>query len=115
MNELIARLTATAGLDEATARKAVGFVLNFLEKEGPAEPMRRLVDAMPGAREAMAAVGPSGGGGIMGLGVEMMGAGISMGQITTVGRELFNAGREVVGEDTMGEIVGGVPGLSQFV
>jgi len=115
MNELIARLTASAGLDEATARKATGLVLAFLAKEGPSEPIAKLLDGMPGAREAMVAAGPGAGGGIMGLGAEMMGAGLSMAQIQTVGRELFDAGRESVGEDTMGEIVGGVPGLSQFV
>ena len=115
MNDLIARLTASAGLDEATARSAVGLILNFLAREGPADAVAKLMDAMPGAQEAMAAGPQPSGTGIMGLGADLMGAGLSMGQIQTVGRELFAYGRANAGEDAMGEIVGSVPGLSQFV
>ena len=38
-----------------------------------------------------------------------------MNEMQIVGRELFAAGREKVGEDLMGEIAGSIPGLSQFV
>jgi hypothetical protein len=55
------------------------------------------------------------GGGVMALGGQLMGAGISMGQMQPLGRELFAYGREKAGEDVMGPIVGSVQGLSQFV
>jgi hypothetical protein len=38
-----------------------------------------------------------------------------MGQLGDVGKELFAYGREKAGEDTMGAIVGAIPGLGQFV
>ena len=56
-----------------------------------------------------------GGGGLMALAGKLTGAGLSMDQMQTLGRELFAHGREQAGEDAMGEIVGAVPGLSQFV
>jgi hypothetical protein len=51
----------------------------------------------------------------MALGGKLMGLGISMGQMQILGRELFAYGRETAGEDVMGGIVGGIPGLNQFV
>jgi hypothetical protein len=55
------------------------------------------------------------GGGVMALGQNLMSAGVSMGQMQPLGRELFAYGREKAGEDVMGPIVGSIPGLSQFV
>jgi hypothetical protein len=51
----------------------------------------------------------------MALGGKLMGVGVSMGQMQPLGKELFAYGREHAGEDTMGAIVGAVPGLGQFV
>ena len=48
-------------------------------------------------------------------GGQLMGAGVSMGQMQPLGRELFAFGREKAGEDVMGAIVGAIPGLTQFV
>jgi hypothetical protein len=52
---------------------------------------------------------------VMALGGQLMGAGVSMGQMQPLGQELFAYGREKAGEDVMGPIVGSIPGLSQFV
>lgn len=124
MEELIARVTAKTGLDAATATKAIGIILTFLKKEGPTAEVEQLIAALPGAEQAMAQAGGGGGimgmmgslgGGVMGLGSQLMGAGVSMGQMQPLGRELFAYGREKAGEDAMGPIIGAVPGLSQFV
>lgn len=127
MEELVARITAAAGIDASLATKAIGMILNFLQKEGPAEEVGQLIAALPGAQDVMsAALGGGGlmgglagmmpgGGGVMGLGAQMMGAGLSMGQIQSVSKEMFAFGREKAGEDAMGAIVGAIPGLGQFV
>ncbi|MDJ1159417.1 DUF2267 domain-containing protein [Chelatococcus sp. SYSU_G07232] len=130
MDELIARITESAGLDAAVARKAVGIVLAFLQKEGPAAEVGQLVAALPGAEATIAeAQGGSGGnglagmigglmgnaGGIMGLAGQLTSAGVSMGQMQPLGKALFAYAREKAGEDVVGPIVGAVPGLSQFV
>jgi hypothetical protein len=125
LDELIAQLSQSVGIDPATARTAVGIILNFLKKEGPPAEVDQLVDALPGAEGAMADTADAGGGGLMGmmgggggvmaLGGQLMGAGLSMGQIQTLAKELFAHGRAKAGEDVMGPIVGSIPGLSQFV
>jgi len=123
MNELIQRLIARAGIDAATAEKAVAIILDFLLKDGPTDKVQALIDKLPGAAEAVEAERQSGGGGgffggmggIMGAGNRLMAAGLGMGQVQTVTREVVAYARETVGEDTVGEIVASVPGLSQFV
>ena len=132
MDDLIAKLTQAAGIDAATARNAVGIILNFLQKEAPAEHVDKAVASIPGAEEAAAQQqAPAGGmvagamaglgglmggaGGLMALAGQLTGAGLSMGQMQTVGKELFAYVREKAGEDTVGGIVAAVPGLSQFV
>ena len=126
MDELLARITAKTGLDQATARKAIAIILGYLKREGPPNEVNRLLAAMPGAEDVIADAGQSGrggltgmissmGGGVMALGGELMAAGVSMGQMQPLGQELFAYGREKAGEDVMGAIVGSIPGLSQFV
>jgi hypothetical protein len=125
MEELLARVTGATGLDAATAQKATGIILAFLRKEGPPAEVGRLFAAIPGAEDAAAqsggAEGMAGGfmgmmgGGVMALGTKLMGAGVPMSQMAPLGHELFAYGRETAGEDTMGAIVGAIPGLSQFV
>jgi hypothetical protein len=43
-----------------------------------------------------------------------MGLGLGMGEIQNIARELFRFGREKIGADRMGEIIAGIPGLSQL-
>jgi hypothetical protein len=45
----------------------------------------------------------------------MMAAGLSMGQVQGITREIIAYAREKIGDDAVGEIVGAIPGLSQFV
>jgi len=127
MEELISRLVANVGIDAGLAQKAVGIILGFLQKEGPPAEVGELIAKLPGAEALIAEhagqgggvlgglMGMMGGGGVMALGQQLMGAGLSMGQMGDVGKELFAYGREQAGEDTMGAIVGAVPGLGQFV
>jgi hypothetical protein len=128
MQELINRIVANLGIDQALAEKAVGIILGFLQKEGPPAEVNQMIEAMPGASDLIAQhagaggggmlgglMGMMGGGGVMGLGQQLMGAGLSMGQMGDLGKELFAFGREKAGEDAMGAIVGSIPGLGQFV
>jgi hypothetical protein len=128
MDELIARVTSVTGLEAATAQTAIGHILAFLQKEGPATEVGQLLAALPGSETAIAQanegegggglmgmLGGMMGGGVMGLGQKLMAAGVPMGQMQPLGRELFAYGREKAGEDTMGPIIGAIPGLNQFV
>lgn len=124
MDELIARLVADVGIDRATAEKAVGIIFDFLVKEGPADKVQPLLAKLPGVEEMMQrATSESDGGGmmagatggVMGAGMRMMSAGLSMGQVQSVTRAVIAYAREKAGEDAVGEIVAAIPGLAQFV
>jgi hypothetical protein len=119
MEELIERLVARTGIDRTTAKKAVGIIMAFLLKEGPSEQVRALVVRLPGGESMLAAddtdAGGFGIGGIMGVGTKLMAAGLSMGQVQAVTKEIIAYSREKAGEDVVGEIVGSIPGLGQFV
>ena len=122
MDELIARLVANVGVERSAAGKAVGIILDFLRKEGPADKVQALIDRLPGAEALMQAQqgADAGGGmfamgGIMGAGTKMMAAGLSMGQVQGVTKEVIAYSREKAGEDAIGEIVGAIPGLSAFI
>ena len=122
MDELIARLVANVGVDKAVAEKAVGIILDFLVKEGPPDKVQAVVDKLPGAQaliQAQQASDAGGGmfgmGGLMGAGTKLMAAGLSMGQVQAVTKEVIAYSREKAGEDAIGEIVGAIPGLSQFI
>ena len=124
MDELIARLVADIGIDRATSEKAVGIILEFLVKEGPADKVQPLLAKLPGAEAVMqkaASESDTGSmmagamGGVMGAGMHMMSAGLSMGQVQSVTRAVIAYTREKAGEDAVGEIVAAIPGLAQFV
>ena len=121
MDELIGRLAVKAGIDNVVAENTIGIILGFLRNEGPSSKVQLLIDRIPGAEAAIAASGNGGGafgrlmgGGLMALGTKLMGLGLGIGEIQNVARELFSFGRDKIGDDQMGEIIAGIPGLSQF-
>ncbi len=121
MDELVERLVANIGVPRTAAEQSIGIILDFLKKEGPPEKVQALLDKLPGYEpylQSAEAAGDGGGmfmSGVMGAGMRMMSAGLSMDQVQAVTRETIAYVREKAGEDTIGEIVAAVPGLSQFV
>ncbi|KAB2662867.1 DUF2267 domain-containing protein [Brucella tritici] len=120
MEELIARITSKVGIDAATAEKAVGMIFAFLQKEGPAAEVQKLLAAFPGADEAIAQVKGGGFlsglmGGVMGLGSQLMGAGLGMGEISGVAKETIRFAKEKAGDEPVDAVIGAIPGLGQFV
>ena len=122
MDELVDRIAANVGVDRSVAEKSVGIIFDFLSKEGPTDKVHALLDQLPGAEAAIAAAraDDTGGlfgsmGGIMGVGSRLMSAGLGMGEIQGVTRELIAYAREKAGDDAVNGIVAAVPGLSQFI
>lgn len=118
MDELIERLVADVGIDRTTAEKAIGIILTFLVKEGPADKVQPLLAKLTGAEALLQNAAMDGGGamgGIMGAGMRLMSTGLSMGQVQSVGRQVLAFAREKSGEDAVGAIVAAIPGLAQFV
>lgn len=115
MDELISRITGNVGIDEATARQSVGLILGFLQREGADGPAAEMIKGIPGGPEAVAKYDEETGGGIMGLGQKLMSAGLGMGEISGVAREIMAYAKEKVGDEPVDQVVASVPGLSQFV
>lgn len=125
MQELISRIVANVGIDAATAEKAVGAILAFLQSEGPSDKVAQMMASIPGAEQMIQAASGGGGGllgglmggggGIMGLGTKLMGMGLGMGEISAVSKETMAFARENGSSEAIDEIVSSIPGLSQFV
>lgn len=129
MEELINRIVAASGVGEEQAREAIAIILKFLNKDGPQEQMQQIFDALPGARELVAEREGKGGGGLLGGLGNMMGggmgamaalneltsAGLDMGEVQSVTRELVAYAKEKAGDEVVDEVVSQIPGLSQVI
>ena len=121
MDELISQIASNVGIDEATAKKAVSIILSFLSSEGPPDKIQQLISAVPGMDEYISAdSGSSGGlggmmGGVMAVAGQLQGIGLGMGEIQGVTQETVAFAKDKGGDDLVNEIVGSIPGLSQFV
>jgi len=123
MDELIARLVADVGIDRTAAEKAVGIILDFLVKEAPADKIKPVLAKLPGAETLLAKSASADGGGfinsmmggVMGAGMRMMSAGLSMSEAQDVARTVLAYAREKAGNETIGEVGASIPGLAQFV
>jgi hypothetical protein len=134
MENLIAEVAASAGAAPDVARKAVALVLDFLKREAPEEAVNTLFEKAPALRAIAATAdtggegmggtlrglmgtgaGAMGGGGLMALGGDLMNLGLDMGQVQAIGKKVFEYAREKAGDEVVGEISAGVPGLSQFI
>ena len=129
MSDLIARVAGAAGIEPDVARQAAAHIFAFLRKEGPADDVSAAFAKMPEAAalagEADAAPpagglsgmlgGFMGGGGLMGLAGKLTGLGLGMGEMKSVGAEVFAYAREHGAEEEIGRIAANIPGLSQFM
>jgi hypothetical protein len=119
MDELITRLVANVGIDRSAAEKAVGVILDFLVKEGPADKVQPLLAKLPGAVSFLtnSADARDGGfmDGMMGAGMRMMSAGLSMSEAQDAARTMLTYAREKAGDEVIGEVGAAIPGLAQFV
>ncbi|OCP24541.1 MULTISPECIES: hypothetical protein [unclassified Ensifer] len=130
MNELVTRVAENVGLEPATAEKAVGMILGFLQREAADGPVAQMIESIPGATDLIAQyngegtggggllgglMAAIGGGGVMALGQQLMSQGLGMGEITSLAKETIAFAKEKAGADVVDEVVASVPGLSQFV
>jgi len=131
MNEIIDQIATKAGISPDIAEKAVGMMLGFLQREAPDGPVTKMIESIPGASDLVAqysgeettgggrlggllnAVGA--GGGIMALGQSLMSSGLDMGQISSLAKETIATARQHAGDEVVDQVVGSVPGLSQFL
>lgn len=120
MEDLVQRIVSKVGVSEEQARKAVEIILGFLKQAGPADKVQELFEKLPGSADI---AGPDAGGGMFGGGMmaamgamgQMQAAGLGMGEVQGVTREVVDFAREHAGDDLVNDIVRAIPGISQFV
>jgi len=131
VNEVIDQIATKAGIAPDLAEKAVGMILSFLQREAPDGPVTKMIESFPGATDLVAQYGGDqaggggllggllnavgAGGGVMGLGQQLMSSGLSMGDISSLAKETVATARQYAGNEVVDEVVNSVPGLSQFV
>ncbi|MFN8829861.1 MAG: DUF2267 domain-containing protein [Labrys sp. (in: a-proteobacteria)] len=125
MQDLIGRIATAAGVEPAVAEQALGAVLAFLAKEVSPETLAKLSAALPNAEAIIAGasqeqglfgtIGAMMGGGIGALGSQLMGMGLGLDQIQSLGHELFSFTAETAGPEVVGEILEAVPALKSFM
>lgn len=124
MKEIVNQIATATGIDPDIAEKALGMMLGFLEKEGDDDAVQKMIAAIPGAAELISAYAGDGGGGflsglagggIMGLGQKLMGAGLGMGEITGLAKQTIAVAKQYAGEETVDQVVASIPGLGQFI
>lgn len=125
MDELVGRIVTRVGLDEETARSAVAAILTFLHEEGPADKVKPLMARLEGSpayidtesrsAETLGGLGGLMGGGVMAVLSKLQALGLGMGEIQSVTQETLDFAREKAGREAVDEVLGAIPGLSQFV
>ncbi|TCL76044.1 DUF937 domain-containing protein [Rhizobium sp. BK251] len=129
MNEIVSQIADKVGISPDVAEKAVGMMLGFLQREADDGAVARMIEAIPGAPDLVAQfsgtgsgggllggiMGALGGGGIMGLGQQLMSQGLGMGEITALAKETIAVARQYAGDEVVDQVVASVPGLGQFV
>lgn len=129
MNEVVSKIADQVGISPELAEKALGMMLGFLQREGEDGPVAKMIEAIPGAVDLVAQyngegqgkgllgglMSALGGGGIMGLGQQLMSEGLGMGEITGLAKATMAAAREYAGDEVVDNVIDSVPGLKQFV
>ncbi len=131
MTEIVDQIAARVGIPAEVAEKALGMMLGFLQREAADGPVAKMIESIPGASDLVAKyngegatggggilgsiMGALGGGGIMALGQQLMSEGLGMGEITSLAKETIAIAEQHAGKEVVDEVVGSVPGLSQFV
>ena len=130
MTEIVTQIADKVGIEPALAEKALGMMLGFLQREADEGAVAKMIAAIPGGTELLAKfngegaggggmlgglMSALGGGGVMGLGQQLMAQGLGMGEITGLARETIAIAKEHAGEEVVDQVVASVPGLSQFV
>jgi hypothetical protein len=141
IGDLIANVSAQAGIAQEQARSAVGTILSMLVHEAEGSHITDLLAKIPGAGDlvqqydvmaAQPAAAPARGlmgmvagalGSVLGaraqpviIGVERLTAsGLGLGEIERVGAALMTEARSFAGPDLIGKVMASAPSLSRYL
>jgi hypothetical protein len=130
MQELIDRVSERVGIDQGTAKIAIGHVLIFMRDHAPESKVAELIDRVPWTHEAVEAAAAATDAGVtaaiggltdfMGfghaglniLGDKLTNLGLNQAQCTALMDEVFGRAEELVGEQAVTEMTTAMPYLS---
>jgi len=131
MEEAIKRIAQELGLSEQTVRESIKVLLQFAQKQASGTEWEKLIARIPGAAELVAEPAPEGGASSLfgGLGSMLGGqageaakvlsglqaAGLPTAKIGPFVKTFMEKTREIVGPETMDEIVKKVPMLQSLL
>ncbi|MGV1917268.1 hypothetical protein [Rhizobium sp. 22-785-1] len=129
MSEIVTQVADRVGIAPDKAEKALGMMLGFLQREADDAAVAKMIEAIPGAPELVARyngegqggggllgglMSAIGGGGIMGLGQQLMSQGLGMSEISALAKTTISIARQHAGDEVVDKVIASVPGLSQF-
>ncbi|MGH6854915.1 MAG: DUF2780 domain-containing protein [Aestuariivirga sp.] len=120
MQDLIERISATTGLDAATAERALGIMLNLVKTHGNQAKVGELLAKLPGAAELAAKHASNGGllamvGGPFAAISKLSAAGLSTEQIKQVATLTLAYVKDKAGAPLVRDAAGSIPGLGSYV
>jgi hypothetical protein len=129
MQNLIANITSTLGLDAAKAEKAVGILLNLVSTQGDETKVEALFAKMPGAKELVMTHGGDGAGGVGFMGIlagglmggplamitKLQAMGLSTDQIKQIGTLTIDHAKQQAGVKAVREAAAHIPGLNSYI
>lgn len=118
MQDLVDAISVATGLEPETSRKALGIVLDALQKSMPPATSAAVIDAIPGGRMAAAGAAEDeaeGGGsaraGLPGLADRLKAEGVGAGHMPALVRSILDDLRRTAGEGPAGEAAAVLSGL----
>jgi hypothetical protein len=129
VDEIIKLVSERLGVSELVARDAIKVLLEFARKRAAGTRLEKLLMEIPGVSSLLAQTSPSGGRGLSGLGslvggpvgdaakafFDLQSAGLKSAQIGPFIRTFVEKAREVVGPETVEEILKQIPALRSLV
>ncbi len=114
MDELVEDIASKTGLGRPAVEKALGIIISFLERTGPAEKVTPMIDKLPGAR-ALADTYGSRANGLFAVFNDLSGAGLGLGQVQTVVGAFVAFAKAKIGDTEVDAVIRSIPGAGQFL
>jgi hypothetical protein len=129
VDEIIKLVSERLGVSEAVARDAIKVLLEFVRKRAAGTRLEKLLMEIPGVSSLLGQTSSSAGRGLSGLGslvggpvgdaakafFDLQSAGLKSDQIGPFVRTFVEKAREVIGPETVEEILKQIPALSSLV
>ena len=113
MDDLMEEIMTKTGLGKPAVEQALGIIISFLEREGPAGKVTPMIDKLPGARALAEAHG--GSGGLFAVFNDLSAAGLGLGEIREVAGAFIRFAKARLGASEVDAVIRAIPSVAQFI